>query len=71
MMLEKHEKNLHLANFSNLYLRLGDLEQAKKYHNQIIPSKMDIERRLSWELNAGKIDMFEKIMRPLYLDLQM
>jgi tetratricopeptide (TPR) repeat protein len=53
-------ENLHLANLSNLYLNLGDIKQAKKYHDQIIPSAMDIERRLSWELNAGKIDMAEE-----------
>ena len=53
-------ENLHLANLSNLYLRLGDLKQAKKYHEQIVPSKMDVERRLSWELNEGKISMAEE-----------
>ena len=53
-------ENLHLANLSNLYLRLGDIKQAKKYHDQIMPSAMDIERRLSWELNAGRISMAEE-----------
>lgn len=57
---KERRENLHLANLSNLYLNLGDIKQAKKYHNQIIPSAMDIERRLSWELNAGKISMVEE-----------
>ena len=53
-------ENLHLANLSNLYINLGDIKQARKYHDQIISSAMDVERRLSWELNAGKISMAEK-----------
>ena len=39
-------ENLHLANLSNLYINLGDIKQARKYHDQIISSAMDVERRL-------------------------
>ena len=53
-------ENLHLANLSNLYINLGDIKQARKYHDQIISSAMDVERRLSWELNAGRISMAEE-----------